>query len=235
MRGRGRARALEAGGPHLARQTDRTDGLCWTVGACGGSGLVSEATVAVTPGDTIAVTVGAAGTGANEAPGNEILGNTPGGTSSFGALLSAAGGSTVTSLNAPGANGGSGGGGSGNSGSPGGAGGTNGTNGFACTYQGGTGQGSFAALFAPMVRATFTAGSGGAGGTSSHAGGGGGGGVLLDGAGPSGAKGGAAYSAEGGAGYGGGGGGGGYSDQVFVRIAGGNGAPGLVYVELVTP
>jgi hypothetical protein len=66
---------------------------------------------------------------------------------------------------------------------------------------------------------------------STHAGGGGGGGVLLDGIGPSGQDGGAAFSGKGGGGFGGGGGAGGYDASGNVRIAGGNGAPGLVYVE----
>ena len=161
-----------------------------------------------------------------------IVGNTNGGTSSFGALLSAAGGFTQTAINGPGGAGGSGGGGSCNSGPLGGAGGTNGSVGGACTYLGGAGQGSFAPLFLPLVRSVFTAGAGGAGGTGSHAGGAGAGGVLVGGAGPSAQNGAAAYSGKGGTGYGAGGGGGGLDFAVNGdRVAGGNGAAGLVYVE----
>jgi hypothetical protein len=55
--------------------------------------------------------------------------------------------------------------------------------------------------------------------------------VLVDGAGPSGGDGAAMFSAKGGVGYGAGGGGGGYDASGPVRVAGGDGAAGLVYVE----
>lgn len=163
---------------------------------------------------------------------NMIAGNTPGRPSSFGALLSVAGGQTPTVGNGPGGDGGSGGGGSCNDGPIGGAGGSAGGSGLACTYQGGIGQGSLVAALASFTVHTLTAGPGGAGGTSSHAGGGGAGGVVLDGAGPSGSDGPQAFSGKGGRGYGAGGGGGGFDAPTgTLRFAGGNGAPGVVHVE----
>jgi hypothetical protein len=198
----------------------------------GGSGRVAFATLAVTPGTTIPITVGGPGEGAEPCSGcNEILGNTAGGTSAFGAALTALGGATPTVINGPGGAGGSGGGGSCNGGPVGGAGGTAGGAGGGCTYVGGAGQGSFAAALAALTVRALTAGAGGAGGVSTHGAGGGGGGVLVDGAGPSGGDGAAMFSAKGGVGYGAGGGGGGYDASGPVRVAGGDGAAGLVYVE----
>lgn len=55
-------------------------------GGCGGGGGVSEGWTDVTPGQTIAVTVGSGGTGVVNNSGNN------GGTSSFGAVASATGG-----------------------------------------------------------------------------------------------------------------------------------------------
>jgi hypothetical protein len=200
--------------------------------AGGGGGRVAAQTVDLTGMDSVAVTVGDAGLGAMAFDGNNnIVGNTPGGTSSFGTLVMATGGLTSTVVNGPGGDGGSGGGGSCNAGTPGGNGGTGGANGGACTYLGGMGQGDYTGLFAMFTMHVVTAGAGGAGGTSSHSGGGGGGGVVVDNAGPNGADGAAAFSAKGGRGYGGGGGGGGYDAAGTIRYAGGNGAPGVVYVE----
>ncbi len=150
------------------------------------------------------VTVGKGGRGADSEPLSNIKNNTPGRISSFGSLLTAAGGETQKTVNGPGANGGSGAGGSCNGGSPGGCGGTNGGNGGKGSYAGGIGQGSFATHLALFKKTTFTAGKGGAGGTSTHSAGGGGGGVLLNGEGPSGQKGGAPFSGDGGEGDGGG-------------------------------
>jgi Divergent InlB B-repeat domain len=199
----------------------------------GGSGLVATGNFPVSAGAVVAVTVGGPGAGAVACDNcNEIVGNTPGGTSSFGMLLSAAGGQTSTVINGPGSNGGSGGGGSCNAGSPGGAGASAGGNGGACTYLGGIGQGSFAAALASFSVHTLSAAPGGAGGVSSHSGGGGGGGVFLDGAGPSGGNGAAAFSGKGGSGFGGGGGAGGFDGGTStVRMAGGVGARGVVYIE----
>lgn len=68
------------------------------IGGCGGAGGRSRGVVTVTPGQTITVTVGAGGDGA-AAGGND---GSPGGTSSFGAYMSATGGKpgygTKTSL-----------------------------------------------------------------------------------------------------------------------------------------
>lgn len=198
----------------------------------GGSGRVVTATLTVTPGEVVPVIVGAGGLGAALCNNcNEIIGNTPGGPSSFGELT-AAGGNTPTVVNGPGANGGSGGGGSCNGGPLGGAGGAAGGNGGACSYQGGAGQGSFVAALATFTAHELSAAPGGAGGMASHAGGGGGGGVYLDLEGPSAADGAnPTFSAKGGRGYGAGGGGGSYDFSGSVRFAGGNGASGLVYVE----
>lgn len=200
----------------------------------GGSGYVSANTVSVTPGQTITVTVGQGGTGAQQVVStNTIIGITPGGASSFGSLVTANGGQVVTQVNQTGNDGGSGGGGSCNSGSNGGDGGTNGSNGGSCSYSGGNGQGgTFSSGFGLFTANTISAGAGGAGGGPTHAGGGGGGGVLINGTGPTAQSGPQSYSAQGGVGYGGGGGAGTYNSGAgAVRWEGGNGADGVVYVE----
>jgi hypothetical protein len=63
-----------------------TDGSCG--GAEGGGGGFGYGIYTVSPGTTYTVTIGSGGAGANSGPGN----GTAGGTSSFGALLSATGG-----------------------------------------------------------------------------------------------------------------------------------------------
>lgn len=199
----------------------------------GGSGFVASGTYAVIPGQTFTITVGNGGNGAQTMyADNSLVGNTPGGASSFGNLLTANGGGTVGCVNCAAGNGGSGGGGACNAGSPGGNGGTNGAAGTGCTHSPGTGQGSFALHFALFSQNTFSAGNGGQGGTGSHAPGGGGGGVKMNNSGPNGQNGIQTFSAIGGEGYGGGGGAGGYNGPSGEnRWAGGNGAAGLVYVE----
>jgi hypothetical protein len=199
----------------------------------GGSGYVATGTYSVTPGQNIAITVGQGGTGAQQVVStNTLIGLTPGGSSSFGGLLTANGGLVVTGVNQTGNNGGCGGGGSCNSGSPGGNGGTNGGNGGSCSYTGGSGQGgSFSSGFGTFTANTISAGSGGAGGTGSHAGGGGGGGVLINGAGPTAAGGPQSFSADGGVGYGAGGGAGTYDSSSNIRWEGGDGNDGVVYIE----
>ncbi|MEZ4363002.1 MAG: hypothetical protein R3B48_22615 [Kofleriaceae bacterium] len=198
----------------------------------GGAGFVTTAQLNVTPGDVVPVVVGAGGLGAAACDNcNDILGNTAGGSSSYGALV-VTGGNTPGVVNGPGASGGSGGGGSCNAGPIGGAGGAGGAGGGACSYEGGAGQGSYAASLAALVQRTLSAGPGGAGGMASHAGGGGAGGIFLDGTGPAafdGAN--PTFSAKGGKGYGAGGGAGSYDGSGTLRFAGGNGAPGLVYIE----
>eukprot|EP00761_Pharyngomonas_kirbyi_P011333 gb/GECH01011358.1/.p1 GENE.gb/GECH01011358.1/~~gb/GECH01011358.1/.p1 ORF type:complete len:500 (+),score=103.19 gb/GECH01011358.1/:1-1500(+) len=197
----------------------------------GGSGYVKSSTLDVSGKSSVPVTVGDGGSGALRHSSNNIEGNSPGGISSFGQLLSADGGKTSTDTNSAAADGGSGGGGSCNGGNDGGDGGSGGTDGGSCTYDGGHGQGSsFTQSLSIFVRNNFSAGSGGQGGTSSHSGGGGGGGVLMNGDGPKGEDGPKGYSAKGGQGYGGGGGAGGY-ESGHDRAAGGNGAHGMVYVE----
>lgn len=79
--------------------------------AGGGAGGYAEGWYDVTPGSTYTVTVGAGGAGATS-PGS---GGSPGGTTSFGALLSATGGSGQSPLEA-GGSGGSGAGGQVNAG-----------------------------------------------------------------------------------------------------------------------
>ncbi|MGE0703511.1 MAG: glycine-rich domain-containing protein [Vicinamibacterales bacterium] len=200
----------------------------------GGSGLVAYALLAVSPGDNISLTVGAGGTGAAQANDNNQFAGTPGGTTTFGAaLVSAPGGTGVTSGNASGNNGGSGGGGACNGGTTGGAGGSGGGNGVSCTVTGGTGQGDYSGLLANFTQSALTAGAGGAGGSMSNAGGGGAGGILVEAAGPTaGAGGGGATSGQGGVGYGAGGGAGGYDFTTDpIRFAGGNGNDGIIYIE----
>jgi hypothetical protein len=71
----------------------------------GGGGYVGTGTFSVTPGNSVTVTVGAAGNGALDAVDNTIAGNSPGGVSSFGSMLSRNGGLTPVVMNGPGANG----------------------------------------------------------------------------------------------------------------------------------
>ena len=178
------------------------------------------------------MTVGSGGQGGSQCYAcNDIVGVSAGGSSSFGGFVAAAGGRPVLGVNLPGGDGGCGGGGSCNGGNTGGSGGTGGAAGGSCSYSGGTGQNSaFTNGFALFVQNSMSAGIGGIGGVSSHAAGGGGGGVLINGNGPSGQPGAQSFSGRGGSGYGGGGGGGGYNGDAM-RWAGGNGAPGVVYVE----
>ena len=198
----------------------------------GGSGYVQTGTYPVTPGQSIAITVGTGGTGAiTQNANNNIVGLTPGTASSFGSFLTANGGLVVSGVNQTGNDGGSGGGGACNSGPIGGDGGTGGASGTGCTYSGGNGQGSYAAAIAVFTTNPITAGAGGVGGQSTHAGGGGGGGILINGAGPSGANGVQSWSGMGGQGYGAGGGAGGYDAIGPIREEGGNGADGVVYLE----
>lgn len=203
----------------------------------GGAGFLSTGTFAVSPGDIIPITVGTGGTGALDAFGsNQIVGLTAGGTSSFGTLLSAAGGSIVTGVNLGGHNGSSGGGAACNGGSVGGNGGSGGSNGQSCQSGNsmpiGLGQGDYTSLLSIFNEAVITAGFGGLGGTGSHAGGGGAGGILINGGGPGAENGNAFFSAQGGSGYGAGGGAGGLDFSVNnTRFGGGDGANGLVFLE----
>lgn len=80
-------------------------GAAASAGGGGGGGEYRSGWVAVTPGDAIAVTVGAGGTGGNTSGTN----GSAGATSSFGALVSCGGGGGGTGSNSGGANGGAGG------------------------------------------------------------------------------------------------------------------------------
>jgi hypothetical protein len=198
----------------------------------GGAGFLSTGSFAVTGGDSIAVTVGAGGSGALQVSNtNNIVGISAGGASSFGGFLSALGGGVVTSVNSVGQNGSSGGGGSCNGGSPGGNGGSNGG---PCNQPFGFGQGDYLAQLALFTENVLSAGAGGAGGNSTHSGCCGGG-ILFNGLGPSAQDGEQSFSGQGGEGYGAGGGAGGYHStfDIAIRWGGGEGADGLVYVEFL--
>lgn len=200
----------------------------------GGGGILAGGTFGVVAGTSYGVTVGQGGAAASCA-GNACVG-THGSASSFGNLLTAAGGGAAnwpTPWIPGGGNGGSGGGGAGNSGhgGAGGSGGTAGTNGG--SYVGGTGQGTsvWTPLLALISELAVTAGAGGSQSAGSHQGGGGGGGILVDGSGPDGDDGIPAFFAagEGGEGYGAGGGSGGYFAGRYQ--VGGSGADGVVIVQ----
>ena len=201
----------------------------------GGSGYVRVEELAVTPLAQFRVTVGRGGCGSTMKIGDDASQNGGAdGRSAFGSLLSADGGTALTSWQY-GGSGGSGGGAPWYDSSSGtsGAGGTDGANGAnsASGHNGGTGQGMYSDRLRSFKLNVFTAGSGGAGASGNWMGGGGGGGVLMNGEGPSGGRG--QYgNTYGGNGYGAGGAGGSY---VFIvghpSYAGGDGADGLVYVE----
>ena len=203
----------------------------------GGSGNVSSGTIAVTPGNVHTITVGA---GAPAGPGGTCTANgAAGNSSSFGSLLSCSGGAAGP-VNYQGGDGGSGGGAACYFTCTAGSGGTNGAAGQSITGPnsgliiGGTGQGSFTPHFVNFTQNTFSAGAGGAGVYNpKDAGGSGGGGVLMNGTGPSGQQGAnVLYSGMGGRGYGAGGGSGGCdTGDCASSDAGGNAAPGLVYIE----
>lgn len=199
----------------------------------GGSGNINADTLAVVAGASVPITVGPAGLSAGCA-GNSCTGG-DGGISSFGALLQAAGGIGGGNNIGTSGNGGSGGGGAGNSGF-GGAGGSAGSDGDpGNSFAGGLGQGIgvWAPYLAVITESSVTSGAGGIPSTGSHEGGGGGGGILLNGSGPSAANGGSTAThtgAFGGVGFGAGGGSGGF-DAASGYAIGGDGAPGLVYVE----
>ena len=208
----------------------------------GGAGNVSSGTFTVTPGAAHTVSVGA---GAPGGPGGDCYASSYGftGTSSaFGALLSCSAG-TADQGTLKGGNGGSGGGAGCWYTCTAGYGGTNGAAGEAKTgpnsgfAAGGSGQGSFAPHFALFTENIFSAGAGGPGVANPlDAGGSGGGGVIRNGTGPSGGDGAKPTKiGKGGKGYGAGGGSGGCDATCAGCAAGGNGAPGLVYVEWTPP
>ena len=223
-----RVRVLAVGGG--------SGGLCGEFGG-GGSGYVRSGEYGVTPGQAVAVTVGSGGEGSTSKY-NDTQDSKAGGTSSFGAFLSAAGGEGRSGTgNFAGAAGGSGGGegtaycNEGTSG----AGGTDGSNGSkGCGSFGvGSGQGAFP-LHVLFIRNRLTPGAGGPGVSTSYpyrGGGGGGGGILLNGSGPNAQAGTNSIAGGfGGNGFGARGGAGGVVLGTLV-FAGGRGADGLVYIE----
>ena len=216
----------------------------------GGSGYVNSGEFSVMPLQSVSVTVGKGGEGSPY--GDENLNphwqdSKPGGPSSFGAYISAAGGEGAYGNGEPGKNrrgsaGGSGGGAGagGNGGVNGAAGGADGSSGRSSPDSNsegpGTGQGSFGSHLARFVRNRLTAGAGGSTSISSYpryTGGGGGGGVLFNGKGPLAQSGtGSGVNGFGGTGFGAGGGAGGYLYVApYPRYGGGRGADGLVYIE----
>ena len=210
---------------------------CGNSGGGGGGGRVISGVLAVTPGVSVPVTVGAGGAGA---AGGGASGAS-GGTSSFGGALSAAGGGGgeggfwCGGQLSRGGSGGSGGGAGGNGwySAFGGDGGTAGGGGASTHingthHAGGAGFG-WSPLAGVMTQATGNAGAGGSGrlcALPNYNGGGGGGGLMIAGSGPSGGVGSPACGGGGGRGFGGGGGGG-----TGNTGAGGAGAAGVVYVE----
>jgi hypothetical protein len=210
-------------------------------GGGGGGGKVEQSLVTVQPGQTVFVTVGAAGVGGRYASSRSLgtaYNGTAGGTSSFGSLVVAKGGSggfagqSSVGFGKGGTGGGSGGGpGSGN---PLGVGGGNGGKAGAASSGPAERQGAglgwnFSSAFTKSI---LSAGDGGICANSSTLldGGGGAGGLntgttikasdgLTGGASPG-------VPGKGGVGYGAGGGGG--SGTLGV---GGAGSPGIVYIE----
>lgn len=143
-------------------------------GAGGGGGAGYTATKknhAVTPGQQLAVVIGAGG-GLTAGIAN------PGSATTFGGSVLTANGGSIPS-GSIGGKGGSGGGG-GNGSSNGGAGGSDGSNGTTTAYAGGVGQGSTTRAFAEAGN-TLYAGGGGGGGNPPGTGGAGGGGNGADG------------------------------------------------------
>ena len=221
--GRGVVRAMAVGGGGCGNGRN---------GGGGGSGKVRAAFVLVTPGSTVPVIVGAGGQSTSRSNGS---------VSSF-LYLKADGGECGGFF--VGGNGGSGGGAGGIGlclGSATSQGGSGGSDGKTCTtYQGGKGQGSYTPFFSWFKKSIMTAGEGGEPGLQTPPGsgatyiaGGGAGGVLIEGKGPQGGDGVRKFEygtgAKGGLGYGAGGGAGGA--DYYVNYAGGNGAPGMVYLE----
>jgi len=206
-------------------------------GGGGGAGGLIQGTMAVTPGQTFAYSVGAGGAGGAASSGTNNNG-TNGSNSTFGSLTAVGGGAGATP--GDGIAGGSGGG-AGHGGGPGGAGtlGQGSTGGTGASAFNGAGGGGGAGAVGGD-RSGNSGGAGGAGLTwingTTYAGGGGGGGRAdiggSPGAGGSGG-GGAAGSpgANGTANTGGGGGGGMYTGT---GQAGGTGGSGVVIVAYAT-
>lgn len=206
-------------------------------GGGGGAGGVLAGTLAVTPGQTIAYSVGAGGTGS--ADGSTAA--TSGGNSTFSSFTATGGGRGGNGSNAA-SSGGSGGGGAADSPNQTGASGTSGQG-----TSGGNGTTSGAARAGGGGGATtagatgLASGNGGAGytwinGTTYGGGGGGGawssqsGGAGTGGSGGGGAGGTSGNGTAGTANTGGGGGGGGAPAGSSAATAGGNGGSGIVII-----
>ena len=219
----------------------------------GGSGYVTVDTVDVKQGDVFEVVVADGGKGGDRVEGtNLITGNANGGTSKLGVAIEAEGGKSVypiagqwqDAFNENGGDGGSGGGAAGYKCVQ-GHGGAEGNDGANCGSndagdwppigEGGKGQGNYMKNLTIFKENWFAAGEGGLNIPVEVAGGwvpgGGAGGILLNGFGPEGGNGEPTYGGKGGNGYGAGGGPGGLNGKDWVRCAGGNGAPGLIYIE----
>lgn len=209
-------------------------GGSYGAGGGGGGGYTkTSGNFSVTPGAVYTVTVGAGGS-ANGGRGN---------TTSFGSIVSAAGGyGGTTTLATMGGNGGSGGGAAaisrgdqydsyGTSGAS--DGGTANDNVYytgaaqAHTYKGGTGQGSTTRAWGSSS-GTLYAGGGGGGGKNSQGGGSGG-----SGGGGAGSSSYTTNGTNGTANTGGGGGGGAYSSSSERKSDGGSGGSGIVLVQCV--
>lgn len=209
-------------------------------GGGGGAGYAVTKTIAVTPGQTIAVTIGGGGYGGragSNGPGGE---GGAGGTTSFGSVTASGGGggNRGGGTNYFGGNGGSGGGGGGdyvlgNGADSGGTGGTNGGNGSGSSGNGGSlgyGKGSTTRAFNEPSNTLYAGGGGGGASTNSkYSAVGGNGGSGGGGRGGNGSSGrtdiGSAGANNTGSG-GGGGAGGRYSGSV-----GGNGGTGIVTIR----
>ena len=213
-------------------------GGSWNGGG-GGSGFVVASELPVVPGRSIPVVVGDGGRGATFKVNNRSQDAQSGGSSKFDGGLVAPGGFGPYS---PcefyvGGTGGSGGGEGCNGTCLSGGGGTGGSSGFTSSFSMvndlSNGQGHYATKLSAFRTNFIRAGSGGNGIFNQFPGGGGGGGVLLNNIGPEGNKG-SDKGALGGTGFGAGGGGGFInrsSDGLNeLSHAGGNGAPGLVYI-----
>ena len=169
----------------------------------GGGGYINCSTVAVTSGQSIGVIVGTGGTGAETfVAGNNIVGNTAGGASSFGSYVVADGGSSCGEDIIKIEYGCAGGTGSGANcygrcpaGTVGGTGGSDGNDGMGTPLNGGQGMDnmSYNACLNMAKLQNLTAGAGGLGGqpfndivnyAGCYSASGGGGGVLINGNGP---------------------------------------------------
>jgi hypothetical protein len=206
-------------------------------GGGGGAGGLIQGTMAVTPGQTFAYSVGAGGAGGAASSGTNNNG-TNGSNSTFGSLTAVGGGAGATP--GDGIAGGSGGG-AGHGGGPGGAGtlGQGSTGGTGASAFNGAGGGGGAGAVGGD-RSGNSGGAGGAGltwinGTTYAGGGGGGARSDIGGSGGSGGSGGGGSAgspgANGTANTGGGGGGGNYTGT---GQAGGTGGSGVVIVAYAT-